>query len=221
MILCDPKPIRSGLFAAIDALVDPLLIGEGGQWKVAATQDCRMTEHVREQLRDVYNQTWRCAPGTPLPACKIPWLTYLAIKKAQRKKFTQKQIKLMEGMARARYFGRLYGDVPRPVRPTDSLFDEEDEQQHVEDANALLLAILAKGAYAPLKPDEEEEAEVDISARVEILPDDDEEDNGMEFELPPDVEITQQVASVTVTASASTNAVEGSEEERSTKKIKV
>lgn len=72
LILSDPRPIRSGLFA--------LLSSQEGPWKHAASTDTQMTVHVKERM-DIYDQTQRQAYPVPTPVCKIPWLVYLSIKK--------------------------------------------------------------------------------------------------------------------------------------------
>lgn len=233
MILCDPKPIRSGLFSLVDATTYYSYSQEDGgerlSWKAPATQDCQMTTYVREQMGNVYDQTHRTPPIAPIPVCKIPWLTYLAIKKAQRKKFPHAQIKRMEHMASARYYGRLYRDEPRPVRPTDSMFDPEVPPELLEDPNALLMHILAKGAFAPIRPqDEEEEAEDIGPPRVEILDDDEEDDEeeGMDFDLPGSPERTQIFRSSRPTLLPEDQEEEeeeerGEEHESATKKIKL
>lgn len=228
MILCDPKPIRSGLFSLLDTTTYYSYSEQGERlsWKAPATQDCQMTTYVREQMGNVYDQTHRTPPIAPIPVCKIPWLTYLAIKKAQRKKFPHAQIKRMEQMASARYYGRLYRDEPRPARPTDSMFDPEIPPELLEDPNALLMYILAKGAFAPIRPqDEEEEAEDIGPPRVEILDDGNEEDDdedGMDFELPGSPERTQITPRVMLLSEDEEEDEEhGNEHESAAKKIKL
>jgi hypothetical protein len=172
------------------------LDGTDRGWKTPPLSECQMAIFVKENM-DVYDQTERVAYPVPTPVCKIPWMSYMAIKKMQRKKFSLQAIKKIEAGIFERFRARLYGNFPRPVRPTDSLFDAEDQEPQggempvIEDPNALLMLILARGAYAPgkVEQEDEEEEEGDGPPRVEILSDEeqdkeeDEEEDG--FDLPP------------------------------------
>jgi hypothetical protein len=191
MILNDPRPIRSGLFAMLDASQYRDLDGTDRGWKTPLSE-CQMAAFVKANM-NIYDQTTREAYPVPTPICRISWTYYLAIKKKQRQKFPLKEIKRLEARIFARFKGRLYGNDPRPVRATDSLFDELEENQEagaaVEDPNALLMLILERGAYAPGKIDQEEEEEDEEPPRVEILSDEEqheEDEEGFDLPLSPD-----------------------------------
>lgn len=90
----------------------------------------------------------------------------------------------------ARYFGRLYRDEPRQIRAIDSLFDDAPI---VEDPNALLMEILAKGAYAPIRPEEEDDAAASLPQEFpdaykrepgQEMDEDEDDDAPIEFQLP-------------------------------------